>query len=270
MVEPPVPSSSNALPWGWTFRAIHSQNLEHKLETCAPKSINLVTLCSSTITGASLDCPIRWGIGSGFKKGMTWVASYGPVHQATFMLAGLGPGLGWECEGPTFGWGGCCWWGWAAFPWFQADPLPMSCYFFGQSPLSQSCYVHQYTYSGDSLLCSCVISQSTQSWLFYCQSLQETMTLHGWLSGHMLSVGCLMLVWLFAIWATKVLDGLGMSCYHGPHIGCQFLSQVLSLPLLRDLEHWAQGIKDTVTLDVEWCWYLFIYSSQWGLKHKLG
>ena len=47
-------------------------------------------------------------MGSGFKDGMTGVASCGSVHQAAFMLAGLCPGLRLKCESPTVGWGSCC------------------------------------------------------------------------------------------------------------------------------------------------------------------
>ena len=108
MADPPVSSSSNNLPRGWICKVICSQNPELMLEFCAPESINAVTFCLSTITGASLDHPNRWATGSGFKKGMTGAASCRPVHQATFMLAGLHPELGWECEGPTVGWGNCC------------------------------------------------------------------------------------------------------------------------------------------------------------------
>ena len=69
------------------------------LETCAPKSINMVTLYPSTNMVASLDHPTRWAVGSWFKKGMPGVAYHGPVHQPTFMVPGLGLGSRWECEG---------------------------------------------------------------------------------------------------------------------------------------------------------------------------
>ena len=126
MAEPPVPCSSNNLPKDWTFRVMCSQNLELMLETCAPKSINVVTLCLFTITWASLDHPTRQVIASGSKKGMNGMASCGLVHQTTFRLAGLGPGSGWECEGPTVGWGSCHWWGLSHISsvspgWFKAD-----------------------------------------------------------------------------------------------------------------------------------------------------
>ena len=61
------------------------------------------------ITGVSLDCPTWQAMGSGFKNGMTGVVSHGLVHQATFMLTGLCLGMGWECTGPTVGWGSCHW-----------------------------------------------------------------------------------------------------------------------------------------------------------------
>ena len=107
MAEPPVPSISNNLAKGWTFRVRCSQNLELMLETCAPESVNAVNLCPSSITGTSLDHPTRWAMGSGFKNGMTGVASHRPVCLDAFMLAGLCLGLGWECKGPTVGWGAC-------------------------------------------------------------------------------------------------------------------------------------------------------------------
>ena len=126
MVGPLVPSSSSSLSRGWTLRVIHSQNPELKLETCAPESINTVTFYTSTMMGASLDCPTMWAIGSGFKNGIVGVISCGPVHQAIFILASLDLGLGWECERPIVGWGSCHWWGWATFlqsplGWFKAD-----------------------------------------------------------------------------------------------------------------------------------------------------
>ena len=35
---------------------------------------------------------------------MTGAVSLGPVHLAALMVAGLCPGLGWECLVPTAGW----------------------------------------------------------------------------------------------------------------------------------------------------------------------
>ena len=67
---------------------------ELTLESCAPKLINMVTLCPSMITGALLDHPTRQAMVSGFKTGMTGAASHGPVHWAAFMLAGLCLGVG--------------------------------------------------------------------------------------------------------------------------------------------------------------------------------
>ena len=116
MAEPLVPSSSNNLPRGWTFRVMLSQNWELMLETCDPELIKAVILCPSTITGASLDHPTRQAIGSLFKKGTIGSASHGTVCWAAFMLAGLSPESGWECEGPTVGWGGYYQWGVSHIP----------------------------------------------------------------------------------------------------------------------------------------------------------
>ena len=46
------------------------------------------SICPSTITGASLDHPTRWAMGSGLKNRMTWVGlSCRPVHcQTAFMF----------------------------------------------------------------------------------------------------------------------------------------------------------------------------------------
>ena len=44
-------------------------------------------------------------MGSGFRNEMTGVVSLGPVHLAALMLACLCLGSGWECMGPTAGWG---------------------------------------------------------------------------------------------------------------------------------------------------------------------
>ena len=118
MAEPPVPSSSSSLSRGWTFRVIHLQYLELTLKTCAPKPINAVTFCTSTMMGASLEHPTSQAIVSDFKNGTVGVASCGSVHWAIFILASLGLGLGWECEGPIVGWGICHWWGLATFPQF--------------------------------------------------------------------------------------------------------------------------------------------------------
>ena len=49
------------------------RTLNSKLETCAPELINAVTFCPSTVTDASLDCPIKQAITSRFKKG--WLGS---------------------------------------------------------------------------------------------------------------------------------------------------------------------------------------------------
>ena len=111
MAESLVPYSSNNLPRGWIFRVIHSQNQELTLGTWAPESIKAVTFCHSTITAASLDCPARWAMESGFKNGTTGMAALRPVGWAAFMLAGLFLGSWWECEGSTIGLGGCQQWG---------------------------------------------------------------------------------------------------------------------------------------------------------------
>ena len=50
-------------------------------------------------------------MGTGFRKGTTGAVSHESVHQAAFMLAGLCPGLGLECIGPTVSWGSCYWQG---------------------------------------------------------------------------------------------------------------------------------------------------------------
>ena len=80
MAEPHITSSSNSLPRGCASSIKGSQNQELILETWAPKLINTVTFCSTTITRASLDCPTRQATGCGFKNGMTQVVSYRPVY----------------------------------------------------------------------------------------------------------------------------------------------------------------------------------------------
>ena len=59
------------------------------MDTCAHELINAVTLCPLSITGASFDHPTRHVTGSGFKNGMTGVATDRSVCLAAFMLAGL-------------------------------------------------------------------------------------------------------------------------------------------------------------------------------------
>ena len=61
--------------------------------------------------GASLDCPIRQAVGSGFRNGTSGFTSHVPLHWAFFILTSLGPGSGWECEGPLVALGSCCWLG---------------------------------------------------------------------------------------------------------------------------------------------------------------
>ena len=108
MADPPVPSSSSSLSRWWTFRAISSQNLEITLETCAPRMINAITFCPSVVTVASLDCPNRQAIRSGFMNGTARVISCVPFCLATFILASFGLGSGWGCVGPIAALGGCC------------------------------------------------------------------------------------------------------------------------------------------------------------------
>ena len=107
MVGPLVPSSFSSLSTVWTFRAICSQNLKLILETCTPESINVISLCPSTMTDASLDHPTRWVIGSGLRKGMKGVSSCLSLCLVAFIFTDLGPGLWWECEGLTVSLGHC-------------------------------------------------------------------------------------------------------------------------------------------------------------------
>ena len=108
MAAPPVPSSSNNLPKGWTFRVIHSQTPELTLETWAPEidlSSHLLPLYNYRgLIGLSnqVDNWVR------IQNGMTGAASCGPVHWAAFILAGLCLQSGWEYEGPNIGWGSFC------------------------------------------------------------------------------------------------------------------------------------------------------------------
>ena len=72
----------------------------------------------------------------------------------------------------------------------------------------------QHTDGGISLLHICAVSHLTG----YCQDLWESMMLHGQIFGS----------------SSQLLDGSSsgcirsVSCYHGPHIGCQFMSWVFS------------------------------------------
>ena len=99
MAEPPVPSRSSSLSREWTLRVIHLQTQSSHWKPVPPKSMNAVTFCPSTMTGALLDHPTRWTIGSGFKNGTARVTSHRPVCQTVFILASLGLGFWWECEG---------------------------------------------------------------------------------------------------------------------------------------------------------------------------
>ena len=111
MAAPLVPSSFSSLSRGWTFRAIHSQNSELTLETCAPESISMITFCLLMIIGTSLDCPTRWATGSRSRKGMAGISSYLSLCQVAFIFNGHGLGLGWECEGLIVALGSCHWLG---------------------------------------------------------------------------------------------------------------------------------------------------------------
>ena len=73
--------------------------------------------------GALLDHPTRCAIRSGIKNGTVGVTVHMPVCQVILILASLGLELGWECEGPIVGWGGCHWCHVPSVPpgWFKAD-----------------------------------------------------------------------------------------------------------------------------------------------------
>ena len=98
MTEPPVPSSSNNWPRGWIHSVRCPQNSEVMLETWAPKSISVVISYPSTITGALLECPNKWVMGSGLRKGTGMTSSH-PFFWATFSMVSFGSGLGRECWG---------------------------------------------------------------------------------------------------------------------------------------------------------------------------
>ena len=117
MAATPVPSSSNNQPNGWIWSARSLQNWELTLDTWAPKSISAVASCPSTITGASLECPPKWAMWSGLRKG-TGATSGHPFFCATLCMVSFGSGFWRECWEPTVGCCGWCWCGWAAFPQF--------------------------------------------------------------------------------------------------------------------------------------------------------
>ena len=109
IAEPPVLSSSNNWPNGWICSARSLQNWEFTLDTSAPKSISAVVSCPSTITVALLECPTKWAMGSGLRKG-TGVTSGHPFFCATFRMVNFHSRSVRECWGPTVGccsW--CCW-----------------------------------------------------------------------------------------------------------------------------------------------------------------
>ena len=107
MAEPPVPSSSNNWPNGWIHSARSLQNWELTLDTWAPESISVVISCLSTITGASLECPTKQAMGSGFRKGQGWPLVF---FWATLSMVSFGLGSGREHWGPTVGCCGRCQW----------------------------------------------------------------------------------------------------------------------------------------------------------------
>ena len=70
VAEHMVLSSYSSLSRGWTFRAICSQNPELMLESCAPKSVNVITFSLSTMMEASLDIPPGEQLGPGSRMGL--------------------------------------------------------------------------------------------------------------------------------------------------------------------------------------------------------
>ena len=123
-----APSSSSSLSRGWTFRAIHMQNVELTLETCAPESKNTVTFCPLDNDWCLIGLtPLGRQLGSRFKNGigwghLSWACPSGHLHTGQ-SWSGVGVGT---CRGPNSGLDGCHWWGWAAFPqfppgWFKAN-----------------------------------------------------------------------------------------------------------------------------------------------------
>ena len=60
---------------------------------------------------ASLDCPTKQAIGSGFEKGTLVVTSHLLCCFAVFMFTSPGPGQGWECVWSIITLGDCCWLG---------------------------------------------------------------------------------------------------------------------------------------------------------------
>ena len=80
---------------------------ELTLETWAPESISAMVSCTSIITGALLEHPTKWAMGSGLRKG-TGATSGCSLFWAAFSTVNFGLGSGRECWRFTVG---CCWWG---------------------------------------------------------------------------------------------------------------------------------------------------------------
>ena len=94
MAAPPVPSSSNNWPNGWICSMSSSQNWKLTLDTWAPKLISAVFSCPSTITGALVEHPTRWAMGSGLRNG-TGATSSHPFAQP-WVWSVLVWGQGWN------------------------------------------------------------------------------------------------------------------------------------------------------------------------------
>ena len=103
IAAPPVPSGSNNWLNSWICSASSSQNWGLTLDTWAPKSISAVVSCPFIITGALLEHPTNWAMGSGFRKGT------GVTFCSALSMVGFGLGSGRECWEPTVG---CCGWCW--------------------------------------------------------------------------------------------------------------------------------------------------------------
>ena len=104
MAAPPVPSNSNNWCKGWISRPRSSHNCMLIFDTCAPKSIKVVTSHPSMTTGALLACPTNHATGSRFRNGMDAM----PFHSflvTTFAWVGFGLGPERKCCKLTV----CCW-----------------------------------------------------------------------------------------------------------------------------------------------------------------
>ena len=115
---PPVPSNSNNWPRGWICRARSSQNWALILDTWVPKSIKAVTSCLSTTTSASLECPTKCTIASGFRNGKGATSCH-PLFLAAFIRVSFGLVSGRECCEFI----DCCWWG----VWLHSLSSPHPC-----------------------------------------------------------------------------------------------------------------------------------------------